>query len=65
MARAHTVWMIMVNGKPTKAFTVKHEARTWLEGSKGWNIYSIFRMPDGQYPLFAVTELTYKGFMDE
>lgn len=63
MARAHSVWLIIVNDKPTKAFTVKHEAKTWLEENTGWNIYRIWKLPDGKYPLFAPKELTRAEFM--
>lgn len=30
MARSETVWVVIHEGKPVAAFTVKHELRTWL-----------------------------------
>lgn len=64
MARAHTCWVIHVNGTPTKAFTVKHEAQSWLRDLKGWNLIDVWRMPDGQYPLFKPEKLTKMEFLE-
>ncbi len=66
MARAHSVWVVLVNGKPHKAYTVKHECRSALEGLQGtgWNILTVWKLPDGQYPLFAPKKMTIKEFME-
>lgn len=31
MARAHSVWLVILNTRPLRAFTVKHECKSYLE----------------------------------
>jgi hypothetical protein len=63
MARAHTVWLVLQNGKPFKSFTVKHECQSFLRMSQGWNIVELWKMPDGTAPLFAAQKLDIKEFL--
>jgi hypothetical protein len=58
------VWLIIVNDRPAKAFTVKREAREWLEQNVGWSICHIWRMPDGKHPIFAPQKIGFKEFME-
>jgi hypothetical protein len=65
VARAYSVWVAVVNGKPTKAFTVKHELRSFLRELTGWNIVTIWKLPDGKHPLFAPKELTVREVLND
>jgi hypothetical protein len=61
MARAHTVWIVIKNKTPVCAFTVKHELISWLkENRKGWNLWEVWKLPDGGHPIFAPTRLEFK-----
>lgn len=49
MARAYSVWIIMVRERPAGAFTVKHELLTQLEcqwGDKCPAYVRVLRLPD-------------------
>ena len=55
MARAHTIWLVVSDRLgPLKAFTVKHELKTWLDKQPGYMkiFWSIWSLPDGEggYP---------------
>lgn len=51
MARAHNVYVVTLNDKPRKAFTVKHECRTWLKSNypRAPGNLTIWRLPDGPW----------------
>ena len=67
VARAHAVWLVTVNDKPSHAFTVKHEAQSWLlreRAKRNWSIYRVFRLPDGHQGDPAAVELNVVKFIN-
>lgn len=51
MARAHTIWIVVsdTEGVPIRAFTVKHELKTWLDRRPDFlkEYWIIWSMRDG------------------
>jgi hypothetical protein len=45
MARSTYIYLVMDQGAPVSAFTVKHEMMTWLSRNVG--TYTIYRISDG------------------
>lgn len=49
MARAHNIYIVVsVFGNVKRAFTVLHEARTWLLGLDSWDHMQVLVIRDGR-----------------
>lgn len=67
MARSTYIYLVLRDREcgapgflgPERAFTVKHELRSWLEGQESLKDLSLFRVRDGYgYGRDMVTEMT-------